>query len=91
MMWPDNWSDWQRALNDVYPVFEAPSLEDLAPLSGPLQRLQEHANELRATADGLDAWVRNGRDGDAGGGVHPSHAANRLRKMADEIDGGKET
>jgi len=27
--WPDDWSRWQRAINDVYPVFEAPRLEDL--------------------------------------------------------------
>lgn len=27
--WPDDWSRWQRALDDVYPVFEAPRLEDL--------------------------------------------------------------
>ncbi len=29
MMWPDNWSHWQRALDDMYPVFHAPRLEDL--------------------------------------------------------------
>jgi hypothetical protein len=28
--WPDDWSNWQRALDDAYPVFEAPRLEDLA-------------------------------------------------------------
>ncbi len=28
--WPDDWSRWQRALDDVYPTFEAPRLEDLA-------------------------------------------------------------
>jgi hypothetical protein len=22
--WPDEWARWQRALDDVYPVFEAP-------------------------------------------------------------------
>ena len=27
--WPDDWSRWQRALNDVFPVFEAPLLESL--------------------------------------------------------------
>lgn len=27
--WPDNWSHWQRALDDVFPVFHAPRLEDL--------------------------------------------------------------
>lgn len=27
--WPDDWSRWQRALDDVFPVFQAPSLEDL--------------------------------------------------------------
>lgn len=27
--WPDNWSNWQRALDDTYPVFHAPRLEDL--------------------------------------------------------------
>lgn len=29
MMWPDDWSRWQRALDDMYPVFHAPRLEDL--------------------------------------------------------------
>jgi hypothetical protein len=27
--WPDDWSRWQRALDDVYPAFEAPNLENL--------------------------------------------------------------
>ena len=27
--WPDDWSRWQRALDDVFPVFQAPALEDL--------------------------------------------------------------
>jgi hypothetical protein len=27
--WPDDWARWQRALDDLYPVFEAPQLEDL--------------------------------------------------------------
>ena len=27
--WPDDWSNWQRALDDVYPVFQSPQLEDL--------------------------------------------------------------
>lgn len=27
--WPDDWARWQRALDDVYPVFQAPRLEDL--------------------------------------------------------------
>jgi hypothetical protein len=27
--WPDNWSTWQRALDDVFPVFQAPELSDL--------------------------------------------------------------
>lgn len=27
--WPDDWSRWQRALNDVHPAFEAPQLEAL--------------------------------------------------------------
>ena len=28
--WPDDWSSWQRALDDAYPVFDpAPRLEDL--------------------------------------------------------------
>lgn len=27
--WPDDWSRWQRALDDVFPVFHAPRLEDL--------------------------------------------------------------
>ena len=27
--WPDDWSRWQRALDDAFPVFQAPSLEDL--------------------------------------------------------------
>lgn len=30
MMWPDDWPRWQRALDDVYEVFGAPSLEDLS-------------------------------------------------------------
>lgn len=29
MMWPDDWSRWQNALDDMYPVFHAPRLEDL--------------------------------------------------------------
>jgi len=29
-MWPDDWSRWQRALDDVFPVFAAPQLGDLA-------------------------------------------------------------
>jgi hypothetical protein len=28
-MWPDDWSRWQRALDDVFPVFQAPELTDL--------------------------------------------------------------
>jgi hypothetical protein len=28
--WPDNWSRWQRALDDCFPVFQGPRLEDLA-------------------------------------------------------------
>jgi len=28
--WPDNWSRWQRALDDQYPVFNAPRLEELS-------------------------------------------------------------
>jgi hypothetical protein len=27
--WPDDWSRWQNALDDVFPVFFAPRLEDL--------------------------------------------------------------
>jgi hypothetical protein len=27
--WPDDWSRWQRALDDCFPVFHAPRLEDL--------------------------------------------------------------
>jgi hypothetical protein len=27
--WPDDWARWQRALDDVFPVFQAPNLEDL--------------------------------------------------------------
>lgn len=27
--WPDDWSRWQRALDDVFPVFYGPRLEDL--------------------------------------------------------------
>ena len=27
--WPDDWSRWQRALDDVFPIFQAPRLEDL--------------------------------------------------------------
>jgi hypothetical protein len=27
--WPDYWSRWQRALDDMFPVFHAPRLEDL--------------------------------------------------------------
>ena len=29
-MWPDNWSRWQGALDDIFPVFRAPLLKDLA-------------------------------------------------------------
>lgn len=28
--WPDNWSDWQRALDDVLPWNQQASLEDVA-------------------------------------------------------------
>lgn len=28
--WPDDWPRWQCALRDVFPVFNAPQLEDLA-------------------------------------------------------------
>ena len=27
--WPDDWSRWQRALDDTFPVFQAPDLNDL--------------------------------------------------------------
>lgn len=27
--WPDHWSRWQRALDDAFPVFQGPRLEDL--------------------------------------------------------------
>lgn len=27
--WPDNWSRWQRALHDTFPVFCAPLLDEL--------------------------------------------------------------
>ncbi len=27
--WPDDWSAWQRALNDAYPYHRAPRLDDL--------------------------------------------------------------
>lgn len=27
--WPDDWSRWQRALDDLYPGLESPRLEDL--------------------------------------------------------------
>lgn len=27
--WPDDWSRWQRALDDAFPVFEGPRLEDI--------------------------------------------------------------
>lgn len=27
--WPDDWSRWQRALDDVYPIFQAPELQEL--------------------------------------------------------------
>lgn len=27
--WPDDWSRWQRALDDAFPVFEQPRLQDL--------------------------------------------------------------
>lgn len=28
--WPDDWPRWQRALDDCFPVFQAPDLADLA-------------------------------------------------------------
>lgn len=28
--WPDNWSRWQIALDDMFPVFQGPRLEDLS-------------------------------------------------------------
>lgn len=27
--WPDDWARWQRALDDCYPIFHAPRLEEL--------------------------------------------------------------
>lgn len=27
--WPDDWARWQRALDDCFPVFQAPDLRDL--------------------------------------------------------------
>lgn len=27
--WPDDWARWQRALDDQYPVFNGPRLENL--------------------------------------------------------------
>lgn len=27
--WPDDWARWQRALDDTFPVFHAPRLEEL--------------------------------------------------------------
>lgn len=27
--WPDDWSRWQIALDDMFPVFQGPRLEDL--------------------------------------------------------------
>jgi hypothetical protein len=27
--WPDDWSRWQRALDDQFPVFNGPDLRDL--------------------------------------------------------------
>ena len=27
--WPDHWNRWQIALDDVFPVFQAPDLRDL--------------------------------------------------------------
>lgn len=27
--WPDDWSRWQRALDDAFPVFQGPTLEEL--------------------------------------------------------------
>lgn len=26
--WPDDWARWQRALDDVYPMFSAPRMDD---------------------------------------------------------------
>lgn len=53
------------------------------------EQLSEFTKKLVDTADGLAAWVyceRTGRRSKIE--VHPSHAANRLRKMAREIAGG---
>ena len=50
-----------------------------------LTTLQQMADKMNATAAGLDAYVRDPKSADA---IHPSHAANRLRKMAREINGG---
>jgi len=47
---------------------------------------EQLASRLQETADGLDMWYRNRNGAGAGlAGLHPSHAANRLRKMAREI------
>jgi hypothetical protein len=27
--WPDDWARWQRALDDVFPIFQAPRLEQV--------------------------------------------------------------
>lgn len=47
------------------------------------ERLESIAERLRTTADELDTWSRTQQQPKPG--VHPCHAANRLRKIADEI------
>ena len=57
-------------------------------INSALSELGEIADILRATAEGLRTWQRNGQDGGPGAGkvgVHPMHAANRLYQLAERL------
>lgn len=63
-----------------------------ARISETLNKVEELADQLRATAEGLCVWDRNRRRGmgmDEPGGVHPMHAANRLKLLAEQLSSSK--
>ena len=54
------------------------------------KELRRIADRMRETADGLWWWwktheVKERKIGITGGDIHPIHAANRIRKLADEL------
>lgn len=53
-----------------------------------MERLESISVRLRETSEGLRQWWQNFAHDKTDGpeGVHPLHAANRLLRMADEIN-----